>query len=93
MSQTSNRLLLGIGLAGLILESVFNHPALAQEVAAMFEDAQQPHISYSVTLGEGGSLVWHDPEKGKDWSHEPESGWGKRMAAWFIGLLPIESQL
>ena len=72
---------------------LFNHPALAREVAAMFQDAQQPHISYSVTLGEGGSLVWHDPEKGKDWSHEPESGWGKRMAAWFIGLLPIESQL
>ena len=36
MSQTSNRLLLGIGLAGLILESVFNHPALATDKVSLF---------------------------------------------------------
>jgi hypothetical protein len=37
MSQTSNRLLLGIGLAGLILESVFNHPALATDKVSLFK--------------------------------------------------------
>jgi len=37
MSQTSNRLLLGIGLAGLILESVVNHPALATDKVSLFK--------------------------------------------------------
>jgi len=37
MSQTSNRLLLGIGLAGLILESVFNRPALATDKVSLFK--------------------------------------------------------
>jgi hypothetical protein len=37
MSQTSTRLLLGIGLAGLILESAFNHPALATGKVSLFK--------------------------------------------------------
>ena len=37
MSQTSNRLLLGIGLAGLILESALNHPALATGKVSLFK--------------------------------------------------------
>lgn len=37
MSQTSTRLLLGIGLAGLILESALNHPALATDKVSLFK--------------------------------------------------------
>ena len=37
MSQTSTRLLLGIGLAGLILEGAFNHPALATGKVSLFK--------------------------------------------------------
>ncbi|HVV42653.1 MAG TPA: hypothetical protein VHC94_16490 [Nitrobacter sp.] len=37
MSRTSNRLVLGIGLAGLIAESVFNLPALATDKVSLFK--------------------------------------------------------
>ena len=37
MSKTSNRLLLGLGLAGLILESVVTHPALATDKVSLFK--------------------------------------------------------
>ncbi|MDB5628305.1 MAG: hypothetical protein JWQ51_645 [Tardiphaga sp.] len=36
MSKTSNRLLLGLGLAGLILDGVSSHPALATDKVALF---------------------------------------------------------
>ena len=37
MSKTSNRLLLGIGFAGLVLESIVNHPALATDKVSLFK--------------------------------------------------------
>jgi hypothetical protein len=37
MSKKSNRLLLGLGLAGLILESVVSHPALATDKVSLFK--------------------------------------------------------
>lgn len=37
MSQTSNRLLLGIGLAGLLLDGIVNHPALATDKVSLFK--------------------------------------------------------
>lgn len=36
MSKTSNRLLLGLGLAGLILDSISSQPALATDKVALF---------------------------------------------------------
>ncbi len=37
MSRTSNRLLLGLGLAGLILDSFMSHPALATDRISLFK--------------------------------------------------------
>ena len=37
MSQTSHRLLLGLGLAGLILESVMAYPAVAADKVSLFK--------------------------------------------------------
>jgi hypothetical protein len=37
MSQTSRRLLLGLGLAGLILENVMAYPALAADKVSLFK--------------------------------------------------------
>ena len=36
MSKTSNRLLLGFGLAGLILDGISSHPALATDKVSLF---------------------------------------------------------
>ncbi len=72
---------------------LFDDPALAQAVVAMFNDAKQPHTSYAVSLAPDGAMRWHDPEKNMDWTREPEAGWGKRLLAWGLSLLTIESQL
>ena len=37
MSQISKRLLLGIGFAGLLLEGIVNHPALATDKVSLFK--------------------------------------------------------
>lgn len=37
MSQTSNRLVLGLGLAGLILECFLSHPAFATDKVSLFK--------------------------------------------------------
>lgn len=37
MSQTSNHLVLGLGLAGLILECFLSHPALATDKVSLFK--------------------------------------------------------
>ena len=37
MSRTTNRLLLGAGLAGMLLESVMSYPALAADTVSLFK--------------------------------------------------------
>ena len=72
---------------------LFDDPALAQAVVDMFNDAKQAHTSYRVNLAADGGLIWSDPEKNTNWTREPEASWGKRLLAWGLSLLPIESQL
>ena len=72
---------------------LFEHPALAQELIALFDEAKQPNTSYQVSLASDGSLQWRDSPNGKTWDHEPETSWVLRSFTWLISLLPIESQL
>lgn len=68
----------------------FRHPQLARELQKLFEQQTAAQMSYRLALN-GKALVWHD--KGGDLTHEPDSGFWRRVGAWLIGLLPIESQL
>jgi putative cardiolipin synthase len=72
---------------------LFEHPALAEEIRAIFEQEISPKGSYRVTLADG-KLVWNDEGKEpRRWTHEPEAGVMRRLTAIVVRWLPIESQL
>jgi putative cardiolipin synthase len=73
---------------------LFTHPALVDEVEAVFEEETRPANSFRLTL-ENGRLRWQDSENSKPrvLRREPEAGFMRRMTAGIISILPIESQL
>ena len=71
---------------------LFDHEELAGELSALLERQTSADESYRVRL-EKRRLVWDDGEKGRIWRQEPEAGIGRRLAAWLIAWLPLESQL
>lgn len=70
------------------------HPALVDEVEAVFEEETRPANSFRLTL-ENGRLRWQDSENSKPrvLRREPEAGFMRRLTAGIISILPIESQL
>ena len=73
---------------------LFTHPALVEEVEAIFEEETSPANSFRLSLDKG-RLRWHDSEdNGPRVLHrEPEAGFLRRLTAGIISILPIESQL
>ncbi len=73
---------------------IFDHPPLASEISAVFEKEVSPASSYRLAL-KSGKLSWLDGAGGKARAlrGEPRAGIWRRMVAWFVGQLPIESQL
>ncbi len=72
----------------------FEHPPLVAELCALFETEKRPKTSFRVTL-EHGRLVWRgDDDNGPRTFHsEPYAGIGRRLLAFIVRWLPIESQL
>ena len=77
--------------AGLYVES----PELTAQVLAYMNEGVLPENSYRLLLDEDGDLVWVTVEAGIEvrYHKDPKSSFGQRFSAWFIGILPIESQL
>jgi putative cardiolipin synthase len=79
---------------GVVLES----PEIAQYMANNF-DANIAANAFRLELvkkEDGGErLLWHGYENGKEqvYTVEPYTGFWRRLGVWFMGLLPIESQL
>ncbi len=73
---------------------LFTHPALVDEVEAVFEEETRPANSFRLSL-ENGRLRWQDSEDNKlrVLRREPEAGFMRRLTAGIISILPIESQL
>ncbi len=72
---------------------LFRDPGLAGEITGVFAAETAPDSAYRLLL-KNGSLVWIDGEDGGRELHtEPKARLWRRIAAWAIGLLPIESQL
>jgi putative cardiolipin synthase len=72
---------------------LFEQPALADEMRAIFEKEISPEGSYRLALADG-ELVWHDEGKEpRRWTREPEAGVWRRLTAMVVRWLPIESQL
>lgn len=79
---------------GLVLDA----PELASSMAEGF-DADIATQTFTLELSDGedshGELLWHGYEDGKavTFDVDPYTGFWRRFGVWFMGLLPIESQL
>jgi putative cardiolipin synthase len=73
---------------------LFRCPALTRQLRAIFEAQTRPESSYRLVL-ENGRLRWRETRDGVPVRHssEPEATLKRRIPAWVIGWLPIESQL
>ena len=79
---------------GVVLES----PEIGQYMAEKF-DANVDRHAFRLELAknkEGSEhIIWHGHENGKDviFTADPHTGFWRRLGVWFLGLMPIESQL
>lgn len=73
---------------------LFEHPAAAAELEALYAAKTSAQTSYRLSLDEG-ALHWHDDaaQPPVTWDREPEAKVWQRAAARAIGWLPVESQL
>jgi putative cardiolipin synthase len=73
---------------------IFDHEPLASEISAIFSEEVSPLSSYRLAL-RSGRLAWIDGEGARDglWRREPGAGIWRRLIAWLVGQLPLESQL
>lgn len=74
---------------------LFRQPELAQEVEAVIAQQISPHCAFRLTMDNDGRLTWTDTdsEGPSEHGHEPHASLRRRLVAWLIGYLPIESQL
>lgn len=70
---------------------VFDDAALAAELMRLFERGAAPAAAWRVAL-DGDALRWHGDD-GAAWSDEPQTTALLRTLVWWLGWLPIESQL
>jgi putative cardiolipin synthase len=73
---------------------LFRCPPLVRQLKKAFETQMSTELSYRLTLRDGG-LVWTETRQGHEIVHlaEPEAPLRRRLPAWLIAWLPIESQL
>ena len=73
---------------------LFRCPPVVQQLNAAFETQLTPEVSYRLAL-QDGALVWTETHEGRRLEHrsEPEAPLRRRIPAWLISWLPIESQL
>jgi putative cardiolipin synthase len=76
--------------SGLIIHS----PELAQQFGALVDSAFVLR-SYELFLDPDEKLRWRYDQEGQQvvYEKEPETSWGKRFSARFVGIFPIKSQL
>jgi len=65
---------------------VVSSPALAEEVARLFDYWASPDLSYEVTRGKNGGLQWTG-----GFTNEPKAGFWRPLGAKFFSHLPIDS--
>jgi putative cardiolipin synthase len=66
------------------------HPALAADLIEQFESELDGRRAWKVTLVDD-ELTWSDGSR--SWTNEPETSVTRRMFAWLMRVLPLESQL
>lgn len=71
---------------------LFTAPALVAEMEALFAAETAPAVSHRLSLDENGRPVWTG-DHGRLYHHDPGVPPYRRLLAWLMGLLPLESQL
>lgn len=73
---------------------LFRCPHVVLQLKAAFAAQMTPEISYGLAM-RGGRLHWTETREGASVTHvsEPEAPLRRRLPAWLISWLPIESQL
>ena len=73
---------------------LFRSPPLVRQLTSAFESQMGPEISYTLSLRDG-RLVWTETHDGQVLAYgaEPKAPLRRRLPAWLISWLPIESQL
>lgn len=71
---------------------IIHSPVLAQQAAQAIELAMEPQNSWQVTQDSEGRLGWTSAD-GTRWTHEPATGWWRRVKSGLFALLPIEKYL
>jgi len=66
-------------------------PELAAGILAAFADDFSLDNSWHVELNEAGDLIWHSRDGVL--TRQPAGGFGRRVADFFYGLFPIDSQM
>jgi cardiolipin synthase C len=66
------------------------HPELAAELIRLFEHEVDGTRAWQVTLVDD-ELNWSDGSR--SWTREPEASTSRRVVAWLMKVLPVESQL
>lgn len=68
---------------------------LTAQLARLFEEGTRPAHCLSLDLDERGRIRWTDQVAGvtRSYRSDPYAGHGRRLLAWLLGLLPLESQL
>ncbi|WP_334130455.1 phospholipase D family protein [Sneathiella sp.] len=74
---------------------LFENAGLVGAMQQLFEAEISDETSYALALGETGRLEWRTRIRGDvvTFDREPDVGLSRRLIAWAVGLLPIESQL
>ena len=70
---------------------VVDSPELAEGILAVFADDFLPDNSWHVELDEAGDLTWYSPDGVL--TRQPAGGARRRVADFFYGLFPIDSQM
>lgn len=73
---------------------LFRQEELASEVEAVIASQISPHCAFQLALDDG-RISWTDTDshEADELGHEPRASLRRRLIAWLIGYLPIESQL
>jgi putative cardiolipin synthase len=74
---------------------LFSSPALVEMMDAVFCEETNSSMSFQLEMTRGNRIVWSCTEKGEPrrYSSEPNAPPARRLIAWVMGLLPLESQL
>jgi len=70
---------------------IVDSPELAEGILAAFADDFSPDNSWHVEQDDAGDLIWHSPDRVL--TRQPAGGTGRRVADFFYGLFPIDSQM